>query len=164
MVSLMSLPCYTKIFTRKSLPINLVSVAVSVAAAEAGVGEDAVPGLADEEGAPVALQFLFRREAEEDVFEKVVVRSDSAVTLLLLLEGGAPSSSSCACFGVPPSARPSTIGSGPPPAGSLGWCRLLRLRPRRLMVSMKRRNARRCVVHIYGWGSCRVGPWSQRHM
>jgi len=73
MVSLMSLPCYTKIFTRKSLPINLVSVAVSVAAAEAGVGlgEDAVPRLADKGGALAALPSLCRREAEEDVAEKV---------------------------------------------------------------------------------------------
>ena len=71
MVSLMSLPCYTKIFTRKSLPINLVSVAVSVAAAEDGVGEDAVPRLADKGGALAALPSLCRREAEEDVAEKV---------------------------------------------------------------------------------------------
>jgi hypothetical protein len=55
-----------------SLSENLFSVEISVAAAEAGVGEDAVPQLADEGCTLAAPRSHFRREAEEDVFEKVV--------------------------------------------------------------------------------------------
>jgi len=45
---------------------------MSVAAAEAGVGDDAAPGLADSCGVPAELSSLHRRDADEDLREKVV--------------------------------------------------------------------------------------------
>ena len=157
MVSLMSLPCYTKIFTRKSLPINLVSVAVSVAAAEDGVGEDAVPRLADKGGALAALPSLCRREA----------RGGGCGREGRPVDRTAPSHC-CWCLMWKEHRHPPTARGGRrrrrghlPPApvprrrrGLLGRYRFRSRRrcpswqkggwgrkPRRLMVSMKRRNA-----------------------
>lgn len=51
--------------------VHLYFVASKVAAAETGVGDDAVPGLADD-GSALAEPSLFRRESEEDLLENVI--------------------------------------------------------------------------------------------
>ncbi|KAF8713947.1 hypothetical protein HU200_027931 [Digitaria exilis] len=63
---------------------------IDVAAAEAGVGEDAAPAPADE-GDALAVLKLFRRDAEEDLGDEVlrqIGERRAAATVLCVLGGG----------------------------------------------------------------------------
>ena len=70
-------------FSNTMLSENLLSVEINVAAAEAGVGEDSVPRLADEGRTLAPPPSIFRREAEEDLYDQVVrqIGQSSAIVL-----------------------------------------------------------------------------------
>ena len=71
---------------RTLLSKNLLSVEIDVATAKAGVGEDAVPRLADEGRTLAAPHLIFRREAEEDLRDQVARQIGKSSTVVL---GGA---------------------------------------------------------------------------
>ena len=72
----------SKNFLSVELSKNFLSVELNVAATEAGVGDDAVPRLADEGRTLAAPHLIFRREAEEDLRDQVarqIVKSSTVV-------------------------------------------------------------------------------------
>ena len=70
-------------FSNTMLSENLLSVEINVAAAEAGVGEDSVPRLADEGRTLAPPPSIFWREAEEDLHDQVVRQIGQSSTIVL---------------------------------------------------------------------------------